>query len=69
MREIKFYLVQTTIVLVLPLLQPNLIFTINVVLDLKSSHSKKKKFNYVWGWMLTILTVVIILQYIQTLNH
>ena len=30
--------------------------------DLKSSHHKKKIYNYVWGQMLTRLTVVIILQ-------
>ena len=30
---------------------------------------KKKFCDYVWRWMLTRLIVVIILQYMQMLNH
>ena len=30
---------------------------------------KENKENYVWGWMLTRCTVVIISQYTQILNH
>ena len=37
--------------------------------DLKSPHHKKKNCNYVWEWMSTRLSVVIILQYIQTSSH
>ena len=43
-------------------------------IDLKSSQCKKKTFffwygNYMWEWMLTRLTVVIISQFIQIANH
>ena len=38
--------------------------------DLKSCHHKKKNFcTYEWWWILTRLTLVIILQYVQIPNH
>ena len=38
--------------------------------ELKSAHHKKRKLcNYVWWWVLSRLTVVLISQYVQILNH
>lgn len=38
-------------------------------IDLKSLYHKKNNCNYMWRWMLSRLTVLAILQYIQTLSH
>ena len=35
----------------------------------KNLKNKNKNFKHVWWWMLTKLTVVLILQYVQILNH